>query len=203
MRTIFLPYTFRLESIFHNYKILLMDLNVLASKVRKLEGILANTQTYRDQWHSDVKPMLHKNLEEIIKATDLKAKVDERTEMDNLEAIVLDMGQSESGIRQRVTDDISKTLIRYNGMLVYQQLFNGKIIVMIVPPYVEGVGEPNPPKTLEILRPDELTLPFIIRQVETLVRELTDWEDYDDDKPAQTIGFNTGAFKNSEVLRES
>jgi len=180
-----------------------MDLTVLAGKVRKLESILANTKTYRDQWHSDVKPMLHKNLQEIIKATDLKASVEERTEMDNLEAIVLDMGQSESGIRQRVTDDISKTLIRYNGMLVYQQLFNGKIIVMIVPPYVEGVGEPNPPKTLEILRPDELTIPFLVRQVETLIRELTDWEDYDDDKPAQTIGFNTGAFKNNEVLRES
>ena len=129
--------------------------------------------------------------------------MEERTEMDNLEAVVLDMGQSESGIRQRVNDDISKKLIRYNGMLVYQQLFNGKIIVMIVPPYIEGIGEPNPPKTLEILRPDELTTPFLVRQVETLLKELTDWEDYDDDKPTQTIGFNTGAFKNSEVLRES
>jgi len=179
-----------------------MDLNVLTNKVRKLEEILGNTKVYRDQWHSDVKPMLHQNLGEIIKATGLKATVEERTEMDNLEAIVLDMGQSESGIRQRVNDAISKKLIRYNGMLVYQQLFNGKIIVMIVPPYVEGIGEPNSPKTLEILRPDELTIPFLVRQVETLVKDLTDWEDYDDDKPTPTIGFNTGAFKNSEVLRE-
>ena len=52
--------------------------------------------------------------------------------------------------------------------------------------------EPRPPKTLAIYRPDEIKTPFILRHVETLITEITAWEDYDDEEtvmPAR-IGFN-------------
>lgn len=179
-----------------------MDIAGLIGKVNDYQNIRNNTKTYRESWNSEIKPMLRSHLESIIKETELKANVDERTEMDNLEAIVLDLGQEESGISQRVTDSLNKSLIRYNGMLVYQQLFNGKIIIMIVPPFIEGLGQPKPPYNLEILRPEELKPPFILRHVEKLLKEVTEWEDYDDDLPEKkAIGFQTG-FKNNEVLRE-
>ena len=180
-----------------------MNIAGLIGKVENYKNIRKNTADYRAAWDAEIKPMLHKNLEEIIKKTGLDATVEERTEMDNLEAIVLDMGQEESGISQRVTDSLNKALIRYNGMLVYQQLFNGKIVVMIVPPFVEGLGQPKPAYNLEILRPEELKAPFLIRHIEKLLKELTEWEDFDDDIPEKkTIGFHAG-FKNNEVIRET
>ena len=180
-----------------------MDIAGLIGKVNEYENTRKNTSAYRESWNAEIKPMLRSHLENIIKETGLKAKVDERTEMDNLEAIVLDLGQEESGISQRVTDSLNKSMIRYNGMLVYQQLFNGKIIIMIVPPFIEGLGQPKPPYNLEILRPEELKPPFILRHVEKLLKEVTEWEDYDDDLPEKkAIGFQSG-FKNNEVLRET
>jgi len=180
-----------------------MDISGLIGKVKTYESIRKNTVQYREAWVNKIKPMLHEELNKIIKETGLSAEVEEKTEMDNLEAVVLDMGQEESGISQRVTDNLNKSLIRYNGMLVYQQLFNGKIIIMIVPPFVEGLGQPKPPYNLEILRPEELKPPFLLRHVEKLLKELTEWEDYDDDLPQKkTIGFQSG-FKNNEVIREA
>ncbi|MEM6964599.1 MAG: hypothetical protein AAF573_07535 [Bacteroidota bacterium] len=180
-----------------------MDIAGLIGKVRNYENIRNNTIAYREAWDTQIKPMLHEQLKKIIDETGLKATVVEKTEMDNLEAVVLDMGQEDSGIAQRVTDNLNKRLIRYNGMLVYQQLFNGKIIIMIVPPFIEGLGQPKPPFNLEILRPEELKSPFLLRHVEKLLKELTDWEDYDDDVPEKkSIGFQMG-FKNNEVLRET
>jgi hypothetical protein len=72
-----------------------------------------------------------------------------------------------------------------------------KIMVMIVSPHIEGYGDPKPPLSLEILRPDELKVPFILRHIETFLRDITEWEDYDDEQPTKTgqgfnpIGFNT------------
>jgi hypothetical protein len=74
-------------------------------------------------------------------------------------------------------------------------------MVMIVLPYIEGYGEPRPPKNVEILRPEELKQGFILRHVEEFLKDVTDWEDYDDDQPAKpVIGFNApiGFDSNSE-----
>ncbi len=179
-----------------------MDIPGLIGKVEQYKKIRSNTNKYRKAWNAKIKPMLHEKLAEIISETGLQATVVEKTEMDNLEAVVLDLGQEESGISQRVTDSLNKSMIRYNGMLVYQQLFNGKIIIMIVPPFIEGLGQPKPPYNLEILRPEELKAPFLFRHIEKLLREVTEWEDFDDDLPEKkAIGFQTG-FKNNAVLRE-
>ena len=179
-----------------------MDIPGLIGKVEDYKKIRSNTNIYRKEWDAKIKPMLHEKLSKIIKEAGLQAIVVEKTEMDNLEAVVLDLGQEESGISQRVTDSLNKSLIRYNGMLVYQQLFNGKIIIMIVPPFIEGLGQPKPPYNLEILRPEELKAPFLFRHIEKLLKEVTEWEDFDDDLPEKkAIGFQTG-FKNNAVIRE-
>ena len=92
--------------------------------------------------------------------------------------------------------DIKRIMIKTNGALVYQQLFNGKIMIMIVSPSIEGYGEPKPPKMMEILRPEELKTPFILRHIEAFLKDITEWEDYDDDEPQKPnnafspIGFN-------------
>lgn len=170
-----------------------MDTATLISKINKYKQVLENTEKYRIAWHSDVKPMLKQTLEEILKQAELpKGEVVIRENIENLEAVVLDLGRTGSGISENVEGSgVKRTMIKSNGSIIYQQLFNGKIMVMLVSPYIEGYGEPKPPLTLEILRPDELKVPFIIRHMEAFLKDITEWEDYDDEEQKlATIGFN-------------
>ena len=110
--------------------------------------------------------------------------------VENLEAIVISLGQTKSGLYEQVNPDVQRHLIKDNGALIYQQLFNGKVVVMIVYPAIDGYGQPQQPKTLAIYRPEEIKPPFIIRHMEEFVKEITNWEDYDDDdQPIQKIGY--------------
>ncbi len=177
-----------------------MDTATLISKINKYKQVLENTEKYRIAWHSDVKPMLKQTLEEILKQAELpKGEVVIRENIENLEAVVLDLGRTGSGISENVEGSgVKRTMIKSNGSIIYQQLFNGKIMVMLVSPYIEGYGEPKPPLTLEILRPDELKVPFIIRHMEAFLKDITEWEDYDDEEQKlATIGFNPIGYNNT------
>ena len=158
-------------------------------KVAQYKEILSQTETYRKAWGEGLKNQLVKFLEEAIKEVGLEAKVETRSDLQNLEAIVLTLGDVKSGMYQQMGDDIQRHLIKHNGSLIYQQLFNGKVIVMIQYPFIENYGQPRPPKTVAIYRPEELQAPFLIRHLETFIQDITDWEDYDDDEPNKKIGF--------------
>ena len=169
-----------------------MNYNALTSKVSKYIQVKKNTFDYRDQWAKTTKKLLTDTLQGIIDNTDLEAELEIKDEVENLEVIIFNLGRMKSGIREKLDGDEFRSVVRNNGMLVYQQLFNGKIVVLIVQPFLEGYGQPQQPKTLEIVRPEELNEGFIIRHVEELLKELIAWEDYDDDQPTPaSIGFNT------------
>jgi hypothetical protein len=177
-------------------KYMALDIGTLAVKAQGYKKVLENTVEYRKAWASKMKPLIIETLEEILKLTDIKGKITIEDKIDNLEAVILDLGKSSSGIHEILDDtNIKRTMVKSNGALIYQQLFNGKVMIMMVSPYIEGYGEPKPPKPLEILRPEELKTGFIIRHMETFLKEITEWEDYDDDEPAKKdaftpIGFN-------------
>ena len=174
----------------------------LTKKVKNYHEILANTRAYREVWDKSLKDFIIKQLKEITKTVGLEAKIETKSELENLEAIVLSMGDVKSGMYKQVNDSIKRHLIKHNGSLIYQQLFNGKVIVMINYPYIEGYGEPHPPKTIAIYRPEELKEPFFLRHMEEFVTELYQWEDYDDDDKGdatnQKIGFRLN-FEQQEV----
>ena len=167
----------------------MQDLFNLKRKVTTYKEVLSNTQSYRKQWPSHLKNDIIEILEAIIKETALEATVTVKGEIENLEAIILSLGDMESGLSQQVGEEIKRELVKHNGSLIYQQLFNGKIIVIIQYPMIENYGEPRPPKTIAIYRPEELKEPFFVRHVEDFIKEITDWEDYDDDEPTKKIGY--------------
>ncbi len=181
---------------------MLMDLTTLKSRVNDYHEILGNIKSFRQDWKRTLRSMIIKTLEEVIKETKLSADIVIKDQVENLEAIVLDLGRAHSGMQEKVEDtDIKKTIIKNQGALVYQQLFNGKVMVMIVYPYIDGYGEPRPPKNLEILRPHELRQEYIIRHMEEFLNEVTQWEDYDDDLPEKSvIGFNKPIDSQQETL---
>ncbi|HEB61878.1 MAG TPA: hypothetical protein ENI82_01890 [Bacteroidetes bacterium] len=156
-----------------------------------MNSVLKNTINYRKEWNKKLKKMIINNLEKIVKESGLKAEVIVHDQYEGLEAISLFAGAKESGIYEKVSDGVKKPLIRTGGMLMFQQLFNGKISIWVNYPYIEGIGDPKAPKMLEIVRPHELKEVNILRYAEQFVEAITEWEDYDDDlPPAAGIGFN-------------
>jgi hypothetical protein len=160
-------------------------------KVEHYKEILGNTRHYREVWQASLKQTIIERLKELAEAGGLEYEIEERSDIENLEAVVLTLGHSESGLGEPVGSDLRRDLIKQNGSLVYQQLFNGKILVLVNFPYIEKYGQPQPPKTIAIYRPEELKDAYILRHMETFVADITAWEDYDDDlpEPNQRIGF--------------
>ncbi len=173
----------------------------LQNKVKQYQAVLNNTIEYRKAWTAQLKQDIIQKLEEILEETGLEASIDVKDQMVNLEAIVLSLGEAKSGLSQKISDDVKLPLIKHNGSLIYQQLFNGKIIVLINFPHIEGYAQARQPKTIAIYRPEEIKPPFMVRHMEELMKEVTNWEDYDDDDKPTTninpIGFNMN-FNNSE-----
>jgi len=174
----------------------------LKRKVNQYKEALNNTQNYRQAWKNGLKDGIIQTLEHLNTECELGAKIEVKEEMENLNAIVMSLGESKSGMYTEVGEDVERHLIKHNGSLVYQQLFNGKIIVLINYPFIENYGRPSPPKTVAIYRPEELTEPFYLRHVEEFVTEITKWEDYDDDEPTKRIGFDMNFGPQMEETEE-
>jgi hypothetical protein len=167
------------------------DYNGLIAKVQRYQTVLANTKTYRERWKTQLKPLIVSELENMLKVTNLQGTIESSDKVRHLEYVILSLGAEESGISEIINDKTDKPLIKQNGSLIYQQLFNGKVQVMIGYPYIEGFGEPRPAKMIAIYRPEELKTPFIVRHMEDFIKEITMWEDFDDDdQVAAKIGFN-------------
>lgn len=171
-----------------------MDANYFAlqRKVQEYKTIIANTEKFREEWKSTLRDRIVKTLKEISKAVELDAFIEVQAPVLNLEAVVLTLGVEKSGLAQRIDSHIKRDFIKQRGSLIYQQLFNGKIIVLINYPFIESYGQPREPKTIAIYRPEELQSDFFLRHLEDFMSEITQWEDYDDDQPAKKIGFHPG-----------
>ncbi len=167
------------------------EFNNLKKKVEAYKSVLESSATYRKEWNEGFKDSLVEQLKNAVQSCGLEASVEVKGDIKNLEAVVLDLGKTYSGIYEDLEDNMKHQLVRTNGTLVYQQLFNGKILVIILYPAIEGVSEPTQPKQVAIYRPEEIKPPFIIRHLEEFIKEITNWEDYDDDDPTiHKIGFN-------------
>jgi hypothetical protein len=167
------------------------DYHNLRSRTNRYKEIVQNAGVYRTVWQNELREAIVDQLQKAVENAEIPGKVETRREIANLEAIVLSLGVGASGLGEQVADGIHRDLIKQNGSLVYQQLFNGKILVLINLPFIEKYGQPQAPKTIAIYRPEELKAPYILRHVETFISEVTAWEDYDDDapEPNQRIGF--------------
>ncbi|MCB0657474.1 MAG: hypothetical protein KDC57_15115 [Saprospiraceae bacterium] len=161
----------------------------LLSKVQNYKAILAKTEHYRAAWSGGLKPLLLQTLTEINQRCALNAEISEMDELVNIGLVQFSLGTEASGIAARINNNLQQPLIKSKGSLIYQQLFNGKVLVMIQYPHIEGFGDPRVPKTIAIYRPEEIKEPFIIRHMEEFLQEIIGWEDYDDDEPAK-IGYH-------------
>lgn len=157
--------------------------------VKKYNQVLKNTVEYREKWSDSLRKYIMEELEKLLEQADLDASVKLRDKVSNLEAIELTLGRSESGLSHRVNKEIERALIKYNGALIYQQLFNGKVMVLIHYPYIENYLNPRPPRTLAIYKADEFRDELFTEHFKEFLRDITAWEDFEQDEPHKQIGF--------------
>lgn len=166
--------------------------------VNEYGQVLENTIAYRAQWQQQTREAIREIFSQVITQSGLKAKVLVRGQIENLEAIVLDLGRSSSGLSESLENtDLKHTMVKNNGALIYQQLFNGKLMVMLSSPHIEGYGEPKPPRTVEIVRPGEITSDLVLGHIEQLLNDIISWEDFDDDDRNKKVAFQPIGFQHS------
>lgn len=170
----------------------------LSEKIADYQQVLMNTTVFRKAWTDSIKGMIRKTLQDFLGGSGLNGKLVENTDMENLESITLDLGRSSSGIAQsKETAEIKNFMIKNNGGLIYQQLFNGKIMAMVNQPHIEGYGERKEPQFVEIVTTEEINEVLILEHVEIMLEILTQWEDFDDEGPQKKTVFNPIGFQHS------
>lgn len=137
---------------------------------------LKQTETYRNMWNGTTEKLLLGKLLEIAHAyPNIGWKVDRFEAVGNLESIGLIFPDGPSGLTDRSTG-ILKPIEKKGAKLIFGQMYNGKIAVVLSFPLIEGATQPLENKILDHVTPDEITPAFIEKQVESFLEELKEWE---------------------------
>ena len=88
------------------------ELYNLQRKVNQYKEVLTNTAAYRKVWKESFKDFVIKQLQAVAEAVSLEARIIVKTDIENLEAIVLDLGEVKSGMYEVVNDDFHRHLIK-------------------------------------------------------------------------------------------
>lgn len=165
----------------------------IKERVDKYKNMLDQVSIFRDTWSKSLKSNILKEIKKIIETTELEASISEEEEIKGLEAITIRLGNKKSGIYEKTKGNERKDYFKEFGTLVYSQLFNGKVQVWMSFPFIEGLMEPRPPKLIGIYAPPEFNEGLILSNFEVFLKDLIEWEDYDDDDqekmPKNKIGF--------------
>lgn len=94
----------------------------------------------------------------------------------NLEAVVFSLGSGDSGISLEV-EETTVSYIKHYGHLVFGQLHNGEISVVISLPYIEELVTNDEQEIIfPPLRPSELTHSKILEVFHAFLTKILEWE---------------------------
>ena len=68
----------------------------LQRKVDQYKEVLQNTVKYREEWKASLREKIRSTLQHLVTATKLEAEIIIRSEIENLEAVVLNLGTAKS-----------------------------------------------------------------------------------------------------------
>ncbi len=154
------------------------------------QDMLKNTKRYRKEWTEGVKQQIIDWIKNLSELTGLELDIQKHEDIINLESISASLGRVRSGIEEVIEEHTRRPIIKFSGMLLYQQLFNGKIKVDLYMPFVEGIQQQTPPSQIGIYRPDEMEKELVTEHLAQFLKIVIEWENYDDDDQGNApIGF--------------
>lgn len=164
----------------------------LKERAGKYKSILDQVLTFRESWGKDLKKFILEGVDNVLKQTEVPARVEVEEQFENLETISIYLGKSVSGIAETFDSGAKRSIIKDMGSLNYSQIFNGKVQVWMTFPLIEGLMQPQQPKMIGIFTPPEFNEDLILSNFDEFFKELINWENYDDDQPSpqlNKIGF--------------
>ena len=95
--------------------------------------------------------------------------------MENLDILMLGFKNESSGIVGQV-QGVFKFFAKVSGKLMYSQVYNGEVYVLIDYPHVEHHVERQQPKFIGKFRPDEISVDLVLNHISDFLEEMLGWE---------------------------
>jgi hypothetical protein len=95
--------------------------------------------------------------------------------MENLDILMLGFKNESSGIVGQI-QGVLKFFAKVSGKLIYSQVYNGEVYVLIDYPHVEHHVERQQPKFIGKFRPDEITVDLVLDHINEFLEEMLGWE---------------------------
>jgi len=166
-----------IESYFQKLNLNPMDLTGIINKFNDLNNALGQIEENRKLWESEKKDLIGNTLAEIINTSNLKGFTAFNDDAyKNHENVIFSRNDSRSGIVLTSSDGGFKSFIKEGGSLIFSQVYNGNIDVIMTLPHIEDIIPASDPIKLGVLNPKDITEDSICNYVERFIEELRDWE---------------------------
>lgn len=156
-----------------------MTLTELKSKASLLAAEFMTTESRRALWRDRTKEYIFSTLSNIVKETSLPCFVQKNEFYTNHEGVNLQFGSRPSGISRTSrtsTGTTMENLVLSSGYITFSQSYNGKVFVIIVYPYVEGIVGKSEPLVVGQYEHVDINEPFIYSHVCRFLDEMIMWE---------------------------
>lgn len=149
----------------------------IEQKVKELKNSIENVGKRREQWNNTTKDLIVTTLNNIKQKYDIDCNVYVNDFWRNGETVILSFGINPSGIIEE-NDKGIKSFTKHGGSLMFSQVFNGEIYVVIKKPYIEGVVEETNGEFQEKISPEKISEEYIKIQVTEFLQKMIDWENF-------------------------
>lgn len=152
-----------------------LDLSTIGNKVKEYEAALTLITDKRERWKKETKKVLFETLNMIREAYSLDWTVQKIEECNNLEEVHIRFNKTQSGVMERKGQE-TRPCIKYGGVLVFDQEYNGDVPVIVVYPHVAGCVDRIPDRKLDRIAPENITEVYIALHVVKFLDEMIKWE---------------------------
>jgi hypothetical protein len=159
----------------------------IVKKANQLKNLHDSIKENQDEWQKSTKTFIYEILLKLNKELPITGYVQIVDDTKNLENVNFNLGAIPSGILEESFDENNKrtSFKSYIGHIAFCQRTDGKIVIVIVCPYIENITNRLDNIIIDTFTPHEITESIIYKSVETFFDEMIKLEQ----KESQSIGF--------------
>lgn len=162
-----------------------MTIDHLEERIKDYTLSLEKVLQKKREWESSARPCILRTLEEIRDKFPIGWTVQQFNWMWYNEAVNITFKTLPEGLEHLAKGSGDGELIK-GGALVFSQLHNGDVSVMVLFPFIDTVSADSGTLDLGTYRPEEISEKLVIEKVDEFLKEMIRWEV---PTPRDKIGF--------------
>jgi hypothetical protein len=141
-----------------------------------LESSKKQIEENRKVWNAETNKLIVETFQCVTqKVPNINWEIKNVGAMENLDLLSLGFKSESSGIVGQV-EGVFKFFAKIGGKLIYSQVYNGEIYVLIDYPHIEGHVERQSPKFLDKYEPSQISADIILDHINIFLEEMLSWE---------------------------